>query len=106
MASADEIVVEIVVATPDRQEIGTLSLAAGTDAASALEQSGLHSKFAELEWSACRLAVWGEPVDPARVLREGDRLEVLRPLERDPRDARRELARDGQVMSGSSVDER
>ena len=106
MENADQIVVEVVVAMPDRQEICVLTLAAGTDASGALDQSGLRSKFAELDWSACCLAVWGEPVDAAHALRDGDRLEVLRPLERDPRDARRELARDGQVMSGSSADGR
>lgn len=36
------------------------------------------------------LALWGRPADPAQVLREGDRLEWLRPLKVDPKVARRE----------------
>ena len=36
------------------------------------------------------LALWGRPADPAHVLRDGDRLEWLRPLKVDPKVARRE----------------
>ena len=35
-------------------------------------------------------AVFGQRVDRASALREGDRLELLRPLEADPKQARRE----------------
>jgi len=35
-------------------------------------------------------AVWGKPVELTHVLKDGDRLEVLRPLRVDPKVARRE----------------
>jgi putative ubiquitin-RnfH superfamily antitoxin RatB of RatAB toxin-antitoxin module len=38
------------------------------------------------EW---RVAVWGKSVDSNTVLKDGDRLEVLRPLLVDPKEARR-----------------
>ena len=38
------------------------------------------------EW---RVAVWGKSVDKNTVLKHGDRLEVLRPLLVDPKEARR-----------------
>jgi putative ubiquitin-RnfH superfamily antitoxin RatB of RatAB toxin-antitoxin module len=38
------------------------------------------------EW---RVAVWGKPVDKNTLLKDGDRLEVLRPLLVDPKEARR-----------------
>jgi putative ubiquitin-RnfH superfamily antitoxin RatB of RatAB toxin-antitoxin module len=40
--------------------------------------------------SAMTLAVWGRKATPHQVLREGDRLEWLRPLRVDPKLARRE----------------
>jgi putative ubiquitin-RnfH superfamily antitoxin RatB of RatAB toxin-antitoxin module len=36
------------------------------------------------------LAIWGRKVQPSRALRDGDRLEWLRPLRVDPKLARRE----------------
>ena len=42
--------------------------------------------------------MWGRVVSPQQTLRDGDRVEILRPLEIDPRDARRHLAREGQFM--------
>lgn len=41
------------------------------------------------------LAVFGERVAPAHVLREGDRVELLGALQADPKDARRARARKG-----------
>ena len=38
------------------------------------------------EW---RVAVWGKSVDKTTLLKNGDRLEVLRPLLVDPKEARR-----------------
>ena len=42
--------------------------------------------------------VFGREITDDYVIRAGDRLEIYRPLERDPRDARRELAARGLTM--------
>lgn len=106
MASADGIAVEVVVAMPDRQELCSLRLPPGTDAAGAVTLAGLRSKFPELDWSDTKVAVWGRVVSPEYLLADGDRVEVLRPLALDPRDARRTLARAGQFMgSAGSTDD-
>jgi len=45
-------------------------------------------------WSACSaLSVFGEIVGEATVLKNGDRLELLRPLIADPKEARRNKAK-------------
>jgi putative ubiquitin-RnfH superfamily antitoxin RatB of RatAB toxin-antitoxin module len=51
----------------------------------ALQQLGL-SVDTFSEWIA---AVWGKSVDRSTLLKNGDRLEVLRPLLVDPKEARR-----------------
>jgi putative ubiquitin-RnfH superfamily antitoxin RatB of RatAB toxin-antitoxin module len=51
----------------------------------ALKQLGL----SEDPFSDWRTAVWGKPVDKNTPLKDGDRLEVLRPLLVDPKEARR-----------------
>ncbi|MGI9262854.1 MAG: RnfH family protein [Woeseiaceae bacterium] len=105
MATAEEISVEVVAAMPDRQELCRVTLPTGSSAATALELAGLKSRFPEVPWTHCSLAIWGRPVAADQALRDGDRVEVLRPLELDPRDARRELAREGQFMGSSGGDE-
>jgi putative ubiquitin-RnfH superfamily antitoxin RatB of RatAB toxin-antitoxin module len=50
-------------------------------------QSGLFASKSALGWQT---AVWGKPVELTHTLKDGDRLEVLRPLRVDPKVARRE----------------
>ncbi len=50
-------------------------------------QSEPFAAQSSLDWQT---AVWGKPVEPSHVLKDGDRLEVLRPLRVDPKVARRE----------------
>ena len=50
-------------------------------------QSEPFAAQSSLDWQT---AVWGKPVEPLHVLKDGDRLEVLRPLRVDPKVARRE----------------
>lgn len=56
----------------------------------ALARSGLLNEHPELHSTACVLGVWGRKVAATHVMRAGDRLEVYRPLQVDPKKARRE----------------
>ncbi|MDH3334917.1 MAG: RnfH family protein [Gammaproteobacteria bacterium] len=38
---------------------------------------------------ALQTGLWGQPVDRDRLVKDGDRVELFRPLEMDPREARR-----------------
>jgi len=66
-----------------------LTLPAGCSAADALRAGApqLGNTLGPLE--ALSLGIWGRPCDAAQVLRDGDRLEVYRPLLADPKDTRR-----------------
>lgn len=55
-----------------------------------LTRSGLLSEHPELQSENCVLGVWGRKVAETHVLSPGDRLEVYRPLQVDPKKARRE----------------
>ena len=78
--------VEVVWALPDRQRVMTLELPPGATAADAVRASGLQASFAALGRS-------GKKVEPGAKLRDGDRVELLRPLAVDPKEARRRRAR-------------
>lgn len=67
----------------------TVVVATGTTLRQALEASGMSRRHPEIDATRHALGVWGQlrPLDAA--LREGDRIEVYRPLQVDPKEARR-----------------
>lgn len=101
MAPVNAMRVEVVFALPDRQKLVALQLEQGSTIANAIACSGIENDFPDVDLHACEVAVWGIPAGRDRILREGDRVEILRPLEIDPRQARRRLAEVGQVMGGA-----
>lgn len=91
-SSAGSLNVEAVFALPDRQELVRLELDVGATVADALQASGFRHKFPDLDFENLKSGVWGRLVSQSHRLQEGDRVEFYRALERDPREARRELA--------------
>ena len=90
--------VEVAYALTERQRIVVLELAAGATAADALAASGLLRSEPALAAAPLELSVFGRLVAPQQVLRDGDRVEVLRPLQADPKEVRRRLAAQGKSM--------
>ena len=93
--------VEVVFATPERQILKTLELPQGATVAEAVARSGLQALFGDVDFDQLDVGIWGRVTERSRVLQADDRVELYRPLARDPRDARRELAR-GQRLGSSS----
>jgi putative ubiquitin-RnfH superfamily antitoxin RatB of RatAB toxin-antitoxin module len=82
--------VEVVYALPDRQRVVRIRLPTdGMTAGEALDRSALRREFPELDRSPAVLGIYGVTCEPSRPLRDGDRVEVYRPLRNDPRAARR-----------------
>lgn len=80
--------VEVVLALPRDCERVVVTLPPGASVADAVAASGL-----SLDGIA-GYAVFGLRVQATAILHEGDRVELLRPLLVDPKDARRRRARD------------
>ena len=102
MASADAgsgglILVELAwSAKPQQLDRLSLQLPAGSTALAALRASGLAERLGADVLDSLALALWGRVVEPGTVLRDGDRLELLRGLQVDPKEARRlRYRRDG-----------
>jgi uncharacterized protein len=66
-----------------------LSLAVGATVANAVQASGLMQRHPTLELASLRVGIWGKLRQPADGLRQGDRVEIYRPLSVDPKEARR-----------------
>jgi uncharacterized protein len=66
-----------------------LNLPPGSTVQEAVDASGLLQRHASALGEGVTLALWGRAVDSTTVLRERDRVELLRPLRVDPKEARR-----------------
>jgi putative ubiquitin-RnfH superfamily antitoxin RatB of RatAB toxin-antitoxin module len=78
--------VEVVLAWPRRYESVLLEVPDGTSVADAVGRSGLALD------GITGYAIHGVQAESAQVLRDGDRIELLRALQADPKDARRRRA--------------
>ena len=98
---AETLHVEVAFATPERQELVALDVEQGATVADAIRQSGLQALFGEVDFDDLQAGIWGRVAERTTVLKEGDRVELYRPLEKDPMEARRELARLQRLGSNS-----
>jgi putative ubiquitin-RnfH superfamily antitoxin RatB of RatAB toxin-antitoxin module len=89
---AETINVEVVHARPDKQALLSVQVPAGTTVAEAIELSGIRQEFPDLEVDPGRLGIFSQKARPGDVLRDGDRVEIYRPLIADPKEARRRRA--------------
>ncbi|MFK7860542.1 MAG: RnfH family protein [Granulosicoccus sp.] len=96
---SETVTVKVVYALPEEQQLIEVELPAGTGAREALtivlERNLLELAAAEEALGALALpiGVYGVAVDDKYLLKTGDRLEIYRPLQQDPKERRREIAR-------------
>ena len=55
----------------------------------ALAASGILARHPDIDLRVDRLGIWGRPATLDALLREGDRVEIYRPLQVDPKEVRR-----------------
>ena len=79
-------------ATPERQWLWAVTLPDGATVADALEQARAQAAGLDVPWNA-DVGIFGELCDRAAVPRDGDRIEIYRPLKADPKESRRERAK-------------
>lgn len=88
MENQPEIQVEVVYATPARAFVRAVTLPAGSCVRDALVLSHIDEE-AEIESECMPLGIFSEPAALDTVLKDGDRVELYRPLMTDPKVARR-----------------
>jgi len=86
-------IVVIVACSPGARQVEQveLRLPCGATVADALRESGLLQRHPEL--AGAKVGVWGRLRTPQDPLRDGDRVELYRPLQVDPKEARRQRYR-------------
>jgi uncharacterized protein len=87
----------VVYALPDRQSLQELDLPESATVAEAVARSGLLQKFPEITERPLACAIYGRAVADSHLLRADDRVEILRPLQVDPKESRRRAAARGRA---------
>jgi putative ubiquitin-RnfH superfamily antitoxin RatB of RatAB toxin-antitoxin module len=84
--------IEVAYATPSKQKIISLEISEGSSAWDAIIHSKISFFFPEIDLEQCSIGVFSKIVERKYILRNGDRVEIYRPLLVDPKDARRQRA--------------
>lgn len=92
VAGPKAISVEVVYALRGEQALVALEVEEGTSAREAIERSGILTRYPEITLGRGQIGIFGKAVEPDAPLRNGDRVEIYRPLIADPKQARRERA--------------
>lgn len=85
--------IEIAYAEADSQRIIGLVAHPGITARQAVERSGIVRFYPQIDLSRLELGIFSNPCTPDTLLQDGDRVEIYRPLLCDPKEMRRQRAR-------------
>jgi putative ubiquitin-RnfH superfamily antitoxin RatB of RatAB toxin-antitoxin module len=88
---AETIRVEVAYADPQRQVLLAVAVAAGSTVTDAIAASGILAQLPG--FVPAGIGIFGRLVEPDTLLRDGDRVELYRPLQIDPKQARRNRVR-------------
>lgn len=100
------IVVEVVYALADKQKLLRLSVPRGTTVRQAAQLSGMQQHFPGLDLDSSPLGIFGKAVakPEERVLEEGERVEIYRPLLADPKEVRKQRAAKAKARAEDDAD--
>ena len=85
--------VEIVYAQPQRSIAKSLSLPRGALIADALKLAAQADDFQDMDLASATVGIFGQVASRDRPLKDGDRIEIYRPLLEEPKLARRTRAK-------------
>lgn len=89
---SEKITIEVTFALPTKQSLLSLKVADGTSIEAAIEQSGILTMYPEIDLEKNKVGVWSKNKKLHDTLREGDRIEIYRPLIADPKAVRKRRA--------------
>jgi putative ubiquitin-RnfH superfamily antitoxin RatB of RatAB toxin-antitoxin module len=90
--SRSRIHVEVAYALRDRQSLNTVEMEDGGTVREAILRSGVLAAFPGIDLERAKVGIFGRLVSLGTPVRDGDRVEIYRPLTAEPKQARRERA--------------
>ena len=91
--------IEIAYALRDRQSLIAMEMEEGGTVEEAIRRSGMLAEFPEIDLRRAKVGIFGRRVSLGAPVRNGDRLEIYRPLIVEPKQGRRERAQQAQRRS-------
>jgi len=85
--------VQVCYALPDTTALLEITLQADSTVKQAIDDSGVLTRFPDIDLSVQKVGVFGKLKPLDAVLHEGDRIEIYRALKADPMESRRRRAR-------------
>ena len=89
MGNVSLLEIEVAYALPHRQFLRRLNVSSGTTIREAIVQSGVLSRFPEIDMESVKVGIFSQPAGLGDPLNSGDRVEIYRSLILSPTDARR-----------------
>ncbi|WP_347113809.1 RnfH family protein [Leclercia sp. S52] len=86
------IVVEVAYALPEKQYLQRVTLEEGATVEEAIRASGLLTLRSDIDLTKNKVGIYSRPVKLADSVKDGDRVEIYRPLIADPKELRRQRA--------------
>lgn len=96
--------VEVAYALPQDQVILSLEVPEGTTLEEAIRASGMLERHPEIDLARNKVGIFGKLNKLNASLREGDRVEIYRPLIADPKEIRKQRAAAGKRMKKGGGD--
>lgn len=84
--------VEIAYAKPEKQMLISISVAENCTILEVILQSGMLQAFPEIDLDSANVGIFSTLCSLEKIVENGDRIEIYRPLQTDPKDARRQRA--------------
>ena len=88
----NQINIEIAYALPARYYLKSFKVDEGTMIQTAILQSGILQQFTEIDLRENKVGIYSRPAKLTDQLKDGDRIEIYRPLLADPKEIRRKRA--------------
>ena len=92
MAETSTVQVQVCYALPQSTYLRELTLPAGSTVEQAILASEVLQRHAEIDLTSAKIGVYGKLKTLDTILKQGDRVEIYRPLQADPKDSRRRRA--------------
>lgn len=86
---SDMIEIEVVYGLPNKQILLSLPVPVGCTIEEGIKLSGINKHFPEIIISEAKVGIFSHPETLSTVVKEGDRIEIYRPLIADPKEMRK-----------------
>ncbi|MCC2615314.1 RnfH family protein [Aestuariibacter halophilus] len=87
-----QISVEVAYALPDKQSLLTVVVEKGCSVEDVIKASGVLRRYKDIDLSVNKVGIWNRTCKLSDTPKDGDRIEIYRPLIADPKEVRKRRA--------------